>query len=159
MFIAYAAHDQPRLRITHRHWLFANSIDVFFETFENLCSAKPPPQCAPASKKYPPIALLYNRRKLLAQAYAIPSKGWKSLSAIDILIVQRRLFAMVQMQTVLRAVGNSGAKFVRCINVLRRQWQRASGNVGSLIVASVIETDTSVRTKKEAKVKFIAHSS
>ena len=58
---------------------------------------------------------------------------------------------MVQMQTVLRVADNSGAKTVRCINVLRRRRQRASGNVGSELVVSVLSTDRAVRTKKVLK--------
>ena len=47
VFIACAALDQPRLRITYRHRSLSNSIDAFLEAFADLLSAKPPPQCAP----------------------------------------------------------------------------------------------------------------
>ena len=43
---------------------------------------------------------------------------------------------MIQMQTVLRVADNSGAKLVRCINVLgpsNRRW----GEIGDIIVGSV----------------------
>lgn len=52
------------------------------------------------------------------------------------------------MRTVLRVADNSGAKFIRCINVLRRKRQRASGNVGSEIVVSVTATDRAIKVKK-----------
>lgn len=55
------------------------------------------------------------------------------------------------MRTVLRVADNSGAKLVRCINILRRKRQRPSGNVGSELVVSVIATDRAVKVKKVAK--------
>lgn len=58
---------------------------------------------------------------------------------------------MVQMRTVLRVADNSGAKTVRCINVLRRRRQRPSGNVGSELIVSVTANDRSVTTKKARK--------
>lgn len=58
---------------------------------------------------------------------------------------------MVQMRTVLRVADNSGAKTIRCINILRRKRQRPSGNVGSHIVASVTANDRSVTTRKAKK--------
>ncbi|PXF49096.1 50S ribosomal protein L14 [Gracilariopsis chorda] len=58
---------------------------------------------------------------------------------------------MVQMRTVLRVADNSGAKTVRCINILRRQRQRPSGNVGSELVVSVTANDRSVTNKKAKK--------
>lgn len=58
---------------------------------------------------------------------------------------------MVQMRTVLRVADNSGAKTVRCINILRRRRQRPSGNVGSELVVSVTANDRSVKTKKVRK--------
>lgn len=62
---------------------------------------------------------------------------------------------MVQMRTVLPVADNSGAKLIRCINILRRQRQRPSGNVGSLIVASVVATDRSVKSKKVSKGEVV----
>lgn len=62
---------------------------------------------------------------------------------------------MVQMRTVLRVADNSGAKLIRVINVLRRQRQRPSANVGSVCVASVIATDRAVKTKKVAKGEVV----
>lgn len=59
--------------------------------------------------------------------------------------------AMVQMRTVLRVADNSGAKTVRCINILRRRRQRPSGNVGSELIVSVTANDRSVTTKKARK--------
>lgn len=58
---------------------------------------------------------------------------------------------MVQMRTVLRVADNSGAKTIRCINILRRQRQRPSGNVGSELIVSVTANDRSVTTKKARK--------
>ncbi|CAN8076472.1 unnamed protein product [Agarophyton chilense] len=58
---------------------------------------------------------------------------------------------MVQMRTVLRVADNSGAKTVRCINILRRKRQRPSGNVGSELVVSVTSNDRSVTSKKARK--------
>lgn len=58
---------------------------------------------------------------------------------------------MVQMRTVLPVADNSGAKFVRCITVVRRKRKRPSGNVGSELVVSVIQTDRSVKQKKVVK--------
>lgn len=58
---------------------------------------------------------------------------------------------MVQMRTVLRVADNSGAKTIRCINILRRRRQRPSGNVGSELVVSVVSNDQSVRTKRARK--------
>lgn len=58
---------------------------------------------------------------------------------------------MVQMRTVLRVADNSGAKTIRCINILRRLRQRPSGNVGSELVVSVTSIDRAVRNKKALK--------
>lgn len=58
---------------------------------------------------------------------------------------------MVQMRSVLRVADNSGAKQIRIINILRRQRQRPSGNVGSICVASVVSIDRAVRSKKVSK--------
>lgn len=58
---------------------------------------------------------------------------------------------MVQMRTVLRVADNSGAKTIRCINILGRRRQRPSGNVGSHLVVSVTANDRSVTTKKARK--------
>lgn len=58
---------------------------------------------------------------------------------------------MVQMRTVLRVADNSGAKTVRCINILGRRRQRPSGNVGSHLVVSVTSLDRSVRSRKAKK--------
>lgn len=58
---------------------------------------------------------------------------------------------MVQMRTVLKVADNSGAKTVRCINILRRRRQRPSGNVGSELVVSVTANDRSVASKKARK--------
>lgn len=58
---------------------------------------------------------------------------------------------MVQMRTVLRVADNSGAKTIRCINILRRLRQRPSGNVGSELVVSVTSVDRAVRNKKALK--------
>lgn len=58
---------------------------------------------------------------------------------------------MVQMRTVLRVADNSGAKTVRCINVLRRRRQRPSGNVGSQLVVSVTSNDRAVTNRKARK--------
>lgn len=55
------------------------------------------------------------------------------------------------MRTVLRVADNSGAKTVRCINILRRRRQRPSGNVGSELIVSVTANDRSVKTKKVRK--------
>lgn len=58
---------------------------------------------------------------------------------------------MVQMRTILRVADNSGAKTVRCINILRRLRQRPSGNVGSELIVSVTSVDRAVRNKKARK--------
>lgn len=58
---------------------------------------------------------------------------------------------MVQMRTVLNVADNSGAKTVRCINILRRLRQRPSGNVGSELIVSVTSTDRSIKNKKARK--------
>jgi large subunit ribosomal protein L14 len=58
---------------------------------------------------------------------------------------------MVQMRTVLKVADNSGAKFVRCITVVRRKRKRPSGNVGSELVVSVTENDRSIKVKKARK--------
>lgn len=58
---------------------------------------------------------------------------------------------MVQMRTVLNVVDNSGAKTIRCINILRRLRQRPSGNVGSELIVSVTSTDRSIKNKKARK--------
>ena len=43
---------------------------------------------------------------------------------------------MIQMQTMLKVADNSGAKLVRCINVLGSS-NRAEGVIGDIVVASV----------------------
>lgn len=58
---------------------------------------------------------------------------------------------MVQMRTVLNVVDNSGAKTIRCINILRRLRQRPSGNVGSELIVSVTSVDRAVKNKKAKK--------
>lgn len=55
------------------------------------------------------------------------------------------------MRTVLRVADNSGAKTVRCINILRRRRQRPSGNVGSVLVVSVTANDRSITSRKVRK--------
>jgi len=56
------------------------------------------------------------------------------------------------MQTVLRVIDNSGARFVRCIGVLKGTGKLRVGNVGDEIVCSVQSADPSSKKVKRGQV-------
>jgi len=56
---------------------------------------------------------------------------------------------MIQVQTLLRASDNSGAKVVRCLRILGNGGKSRHGKIGDVIVVSVQQT----RSKKKATSK------
>jgi len=56
---------------------------------------------------------------------------------------------MVQKQTLLKIIDNSGAKTVRCIDVLGGL-KKKTGNIGDILIVSVVELRN--RSKKTSKV-------
>lgn len=56
---------------------------------------------------------------------------------------------MVQKQTLLKIIDNSGAKTVKCIDVLGGL-KKKSGNIGDMLIVSVVELRN--RSKKTSKV-------
>ncbi|MBD3308817.1 50S ribosomal protein L14 [candidate division KSB3 bacterium] len=61
---------------------------------------------------------------------------------------------MVQMQTVIDVVDNSGAKKIRCIKVLGGS-KRKYARLGDLIVASVIEATPGGNVKKKDVIRAV----
>ena len=60
---------------------------------------------------------------------------------------------MIQPQTVLKVIDNSGAASVRCFNILRKQ--KRIGYLGDILVGSVRETRQLEENKANAKVQRV----
>ena len=61
---------------------------------------------------------------------------------------------MIQLRTVLAVADNSGAKKLRVIQVYGGS-KRRFGNVGDMVIASVIAADTNGTIKKGEKVRAV----
>lgn len=61
---------------------------------------------------------------------------------------------MIQVQTVLKAADNTGAKEMRCIKVLGGSWRKYA-NIGDVIVASVISATPGGVVKKGEVVRCV----
>ena len=61
---------------------------------------------------------------------------------------------MIQVQTILKSAGNSGAKELMCIKVLGGSWRKFA-NIGDVIVCSVREATPGGLVKKGEVVKAV----